>query len=138
MALHLALTVFIYQAFLPIHKVLEGFITPPICQVSFFIVPGTYHVRRIKVRKVTYNYLIQVRTGGDNAHGRVVNSFKWLTKNVVLSVRDCMDGAKNKTEQKMLMLARILDFSFLQRELDIANKQRWLAPIIRLSRSHYL
>ena len=138
MALHLALTVFIYQAFLPIHKVLEGFITPPICQVSFFIVPGTYHVRRITVRKVTYNYLIQVRTGGDNAHGRVVNSFKWLTKNVVLSVRDCMDGAKNKTEQKMLMLARILDFSFLQRELDIANKQRWLAPIIRLSRSHYL
>ena len=49
-----------------------------------------------------------------------------------------MDGAKNKTEQKMLMLARILDFSFLQRELDIANKQRWLAPIIRLSRGHYL
>ena len=38
----------------------------------------------------------------------------------------------------MLMLARILDFSFLQRELDITNKQRWLAPIIRLSRSHYL
>ena len=39
-----------------------------------------------------------------------MNSFKWLTKNVVLSVRDCTDGAKNKTEQKMLMLARILDF----------------------------
>ena len=55
-ALHLAVTVFIYQAFLPIHKVLEGFITPPICQVSFFIVPGTYHVRRITVRKVTYNF----------------------------------------------------------------------------------
>ena len=38
-----------------------------------------------------------------------------------------MDGAKNKTQQKMLMLARILDFSFLQRELDIANKQLSLA-----------
>lgn len=67
-----------------------------------------------------------------------MNSFKWLTKNVVLSVRDCMDGAKNRTEQKMLMLARILDFSFLQRELDIANKQLSLVPKIRLSRSHYL
>ena len=67
-----------------------------------------------------------------------MNSFKWLTKNVVLSVRDCMDGAKHKTAQKMLMLARILDFSFLQRELDIANKQLSLAPKIRLSCSHYL
>ena len=56
-----------------------------------------------------------------------MNSFEWLTKNVVLSVRDCMDGAKNKTQQKMLMLARILDSSFLQRELDIANKQLSLA-----------
>ena len=56
----------------------------------------------------------------------------------MLSVRDCMDGAKNKTEQKMPMLARILDFSFLQRELDIANKQLSLVPKIRLSRSHYL
>lgn len=124
-ALHLALTVLIYQAFLPVHKVLEGFITPPICQVSFFIVPGTYHVRRITVRKVTYNF---PRTGRDKAHGRVMNSFKWLTKNVILSVRGCMDGTKHKTEQKMLMLARILDFSFLQRELDVANKQLSLAP----------
>lgn len=38
---------------------------------------------------------------------------------------------KNRTEQKMLMLARILDFSFLQRELDIANKQLSLVPKIR-------
>lgn len=67
-----------------------------------------------------------------------MNSFKWFTKNVVLSVRDCMDGTKNKTEEKMLKLARILDFSFLQRELDIANKQLSLAPKIRLSRRHYL
>ena len=38
----------------------------------------------------------------------------------------------------MLMLARILDFSFLQRELDIANKQLSLVPKIPLSRNHYL
>ena len=35
-------------------------------------------------------------------------------------------------------IARILDFSFLQRELDIANKQLSLVPKIPLSRNHYL
>lgn len=65
-----------------------------------------------------------------------MNRFKWLTKNLVLSVRDCLDGAKTKTEQKMLMLARILDFPFLTTRAS--QHAAFALPEIRLSRGHNL
>lgn len=39
-----------------------------------------------------------------------------------------MDGAKNKTEQKMLMLARILDFSFFTTRARYSQQAAFARP----------